>query len=287
MADHNKVFISYSHEDVRYLNRLRVHLRPLERDHVIEVWDDTRISPGTEWREAISDALSSAKVGILLISADFLASDFIVNNELPPLLEAASSSGTTILSVILSPSRFQLMPELSRYQVVNSPNKPLSKLPLAEKEAVWVKVANSVEAALEERDVTEGWLVRNERILFGALRTLVHEGEDEAFLVVGAEDYYVQFLLELEDGDKKLYSEAVSNAYLPPRLRLDEEAAERLIDMGFREQPDEDSNFHRTYELDGTDEQLREIVSTSIEVLADVYEVSERVSLDINLDLEG
>jgi hypothetical protein len=137
------------------------------------------------------------------------------------------------------------------------------------------------------RDVTEGWLVRNERILFGALRRFVREGEDEAFLVVGAEDYYVQFMLDLEDGGKELYSEAVSNAYLPPRLRLDKESAERLIDMGFEEPPDENSNFHRTYELDGTDEQLGEIVSTSIEVLADVYVVSERVSLDINLDLEG
>lgn len=287
MADQNRVFISYSHEDVRYLKRLRVHLRPLERNHVIEVWDDTRISPGTEWRKAISDALSSAKVGILLISADFLASDFIVNNELPPLLNAASSGGTTILSVILSPSRFQLMPELSRYQAVNSPNRPLSKLPVAEKEAVWVKVADAVEAVLEERDVTEGWHVRNERILFEALRRLVHEGEHDAFLVVDAKDYYIQFMLELENGGRELYSEAVSNAYLPPSLRLDKESAKSLIDMGFEDPPDENSNFHRTYELDGTDEQLREIVSTSIEVLADVYEVSERVNLDINLDLEG
>lgn len=94
-------------------------------------------------------------------------------------------------------------------------------------------------------------------------------------------------MLELENGGRELYSEAVSNAYLPPSLRLDKESAKSLIDMGFEDPPDENSNFHRTYELDGTDEQLREIVSTSIEVLADVYEVSERVNLDINLDLEG
>ena len=94
MATRNRVFISYSHHDVRHLERLRVHLRPLERDHIIEVWDDTRPSPGTNWRDAIVEALSSAKVGILLISADFLASDFIVNNELPPLLKAASDGGT-------------------------------------------------------------------------------------------------------------------------------------------------------------------------------------------------
>ncbi len=68
MMMRNKVFISYSHQDERWLKRLRVHLRPLERNHTIEVWDDTRMSPGTNWRDAIAGAISSAKVGILLIS---------------------------------------------------------------------------------------------------------------------------------------------------------------------------------------------------------------------------
>lgn len=285
MADQTRVFISYSHEDARYLKRLRVHLKPLERDHAIEVWDDTHISPGTEWREAIAEAVSSAKVAILLISADFLASDFIAENELPPLLEAASRGGTTILCVILSPSRFQSTPELSRYQAVNSPNEPLSKLPLTEREAVWVRVTDAVEAAFKGRNVAEGWLVRNERILTEELRRLVREGEDGAFLIVETDDYYVQFLLEREDS-KELYCEAVSNAYLSPSVQLDDERTNHLIEMGF-ELPDNDSNFQRSYKLDGSGEQLREVASTFIKVLADVYEVGERVNLDLQLDLEG
>ncbi len=102
----------------------------------MEVWDDTHISPGTKWQDEIAAALASAKVAILLISAAFLASDFIMDNKLPPLLEAASNGGTTILCVIVNPSRFQRTPELAQFQAVNSPNRPLSKLPLAEKEAV-------------------------------------------------------------------------------------------------------------------------------------------------------
>ncbi|HEV7902932.1 MAG TPA: toll/interleukin-1 receptor domain-containing protein, partial [Pyrinomonadaceae bacterium] len=157
----NKVFISYSHRDERWLNRLRVHLRPLERNYMIEVWDDTRMTPGANWRDAIADAISSAKVGILLISADFLASDFIVNNELPSLLEAAKNGGATILCIIVNPCRFERTPELAHFQTINNPNKPLAKLPVAEREAVWVRVADAVEACFEERTVTEGWLVRN------------------------------------------------------------------------------------------------------------------------------
>jgi len=80
-----RVFISYSHHDVKWLERLRVHLKPLIRKQVVDLWDDTRISPGMDWRREIDTALSAASVAVLLISADFLASDFIVDNELPVL----------------------------------------------------------------------------------------------------------------------------------------------------------------------------------------------------------
>jgi hypothetical protein len=281
------VFICYSHHDRRYLERLRVHVRPLERDSAIEIWDDTRISPGTDWQDAIADALYSAKAAILLVSADFIASDFIVNNELPPLLESASNGGTTVLCVILSPSRFLRMPELSRFQTVNSPNRPLSGLPHAEKEAVWLRAAEAVEAVFEGREATEGWLVRNERILFEVLRRLVREGEDGGFLIAHAGDYYVQFALEVKQQRSSLYCEAVKNAYLPPRLQLAEESIDKLISMGFEEPPDELSNYHRTYQISDNDEELREIANTAIRVLADVYEVSERVSIETTLDLGG
>jgi hypothetical protein len=150
-------------------------------------------------------------VGILLISADFLASDFIVNNELPPLLKAASDGGTTILCVIVSPSRFERTPELSQFQAVNDPSRPLSRLPVAERETIWVRVADAVEAIFAEREPTEGWHVRNARVLFEALYTLVHKGHDEAYLIAQAGDYYLQFMLV--PGGGRLYCEAVSNAY--------------------------------------------------------------------------
>ena len=123
----DKVFVSYSHQDAGWLLRLRVHLRPLEREHAIELWDDTRIKPGSRWKLEIERGLASAQVAILLISADFLASDLIVDNELPPLLTAAENEGTTILPVIVSPSRF-LRSSLAQFQAVNDPGRPLIKL---------------------------------------------------------------------------------------------------------------------------------------------------------------
>jgi hypothetical protein len=143
-----KVFISYSHQDGEWLRRLRVHLRPLERCHQIEIWDDTRIKAGSKWKEEIEQALATTKVAVLLVSADFLASDFIALGELPPLLQAVEKEGAIILPVILSPSRFLRIASLSQFQAVNDPAKPLIGMSKSEQESVLVKVTEDIEAAL-------------------------------------------------------------------------------------------------------------------------------------------
>jgi nucleoside 2-deoxyribosyltransferase len=142
------VFVSYSHVDADYLVRLRVHLKPLERAGVIELWDDTRIKSGQKWKIVIEEALSRAAVALLLISADFLASDFIVDNELPPLLRAAEERGTVVLPVILKPSRFIRDPNLGAFQAINDPTRPLISLSTAEQEAIYAVLAERIEAML-------------------------------------------------------------------------------------------------------------------------------------------
>jgi hypothetical protein len=144
----DKVFISYSHQDTKWLKRLRVHLRPLERGNNIDVWDDTKIKPGSKWKDEIRKALGSTKVAVLLISADFLASDFIATDELPPLLKAAEEDGAMILPFILSPSRFLKNESLSQFQTVNNPSKPLIGLPKAKQEALLLELTEAIEISL-------------------------------------------------------------------------------------------------------------------------------------------
>ena len=135
----SKVFISYSHKDARALKRLRIQITSVERAGLIDVWDDTKIKPGTDWRQEIKIALEQARVAILLVSADFLASKFIAENELPPLLAAAEAGGTVVVPVILSPCLFDESP-LSRFQAVNDPSKPLSGMKPYERDEIWVEV---------------------------------------------------------------------------------------------------------------------------------------------------
>ncbi|HEX8377849.1 MAG TPA: tetratricopeptide repeat protein [Pedobacter sp.] len=144
-----KVFISYSHQDTKWLQRLSVHLKPLERARQIDIWNDTRIRPGSRWREEIRQAITDTKVAVLLVSADFLASEFIATDELPPLLSAAEKEGAVILPVILSPSRFLQIPSLARFQTVNEPSKPLISMTKNEQETVFVEVSEAIEFSLK------------------------------------------------------------------------------------------------------------------------------------------
>lgn len=134
-----KIFISYSHRDRDWLDRLRIHLRPLEQTYKLDIWDDTRIKPSSKWREKIKQAIQTTRAVILLVSADFLASDFISTDELPPLLNAAEREGATILPIILSPCRFIRTQSLSEFQSVNDPSKPLVSLSRGEQEEIFLR----------------------------------------------------------------------------------------------------------------------------------------------------
>jgi hypothetical protein len=139
------VFVSYCHADAAWLERTKVHLRPLVRRGTLSLWDDTKISPGQAWREEVAAALARARVAVLLVSADFLASDFVINNELPPLLHRASGGGVLILPVLIGPCLFSEHEELARYQCVNPPDKPLSLISSPDAETVLVALARSVD----------------------------------------------------------------------------------------------------------------------------------------------
>ena len=148
-----KLFVSYCHVDKGALDRLLVHLRPLERAKLLSCWSDTRIRVGDKWRSEIKQNIEDAAIAILLVSADFLASDFIAANELPPLLVAAEARGLRVLPVILKPCGFSRDRVLSSFQAVNDPSVPMLGLTHIEQEAVYDRIASEVAAELRIRKI--------------------------------------------------------------------------------------------------------------------------------------
>lgn len=142
------IFISYSHVDSEHLERLRIHLKPLEKNGVLEVWDDTKIKVGDNWEKEIQIALARSAIAVLIISADFLASDFIIDNELPPILSKAQLDGTKIVPVILKPCRFARDQNLSKFQALNPPDQPVQAMSETEQEDLWDRLSQIIEAEI-------------------------------------------------------------------------------------------------------------------------------------------
>jgi hypothetical protein len=140
-ADAPKIFVSYSHRDGDALKRLQIHLKPLVRAGDIDLWDDTRIHAGDLWKAEIDRAVAAV---VLLVSADFLASDFIHEHELPPIFGAWERRGVKIYLVLLSPCDLGRYPSLRRLQAVNPELKPLTKMTRDQKEEVWTRLARAI-----------------------------------------------------------------------------------------------------------------------------------------------
>ncbi len=144
----SRVFVSYSHADKDYLADIQRHFKPFLNQ--IDFWDDSKISPGQKWKQEIQKAINETKVAILLVSTDFLGSDFIATDELPPLLKAAEEDGAVILIVIVKPCLFEEFPVLNVYQAMNPPNRTVLSMSYEEKEELYVNLVRQTKRILED-----------------------------------------------------------------------------------------------------------------------------------------
>ncbi len=108
------VFISYSHKDETEKEQLLSHLGVLQRAGLIEVWSDDRIGAGADWETEISRAIAQARVAILLISANFLNSDFILGQEVPSFLKRREGEGLVVFPVIAKACAWRTVTWLAR-----------------------------------------------------------------------------------------------------------------------------------------------------------------------------
>jgi WD40 repeat protein len=147
------VFLSYSHKDEVWKDRLKTHLGVLEAQGLLETWDDRRIAPGTDWFEDIQEAMARASVAVLLVSADFLTSKFILGEEVPRLLQRRRTEGMTVIPVIIRSCTWRKVDWLQRIQA-----RPLEGMPLASFEggdrcdAELTKIAEEILEIIERQE---------------------------------------------------------------------------------------------------------------------------------------
>ena len=105
-----KVFLSYAHEDEDLKKRLDIHLTSLKRSGKIKTWSDRKIMPGEEWDSTIKEEMKEADIILLLVSADFLASDYIWKVELVNAMESHRSKESVVIPIFLKPCDWKEMP---------------------------------------------------------------------------------------------------------------------------------------------------------------------------------
>jgi hypothetical protein len=104
------VFFSYSHKDEALRNQLETHLALLKRDGVISTWHDRRLTAGDHIDSGISAQLESADLILLLVSADFLASEYCIGNEMKRALERHHEGKARVIPIILRPCDWKTAP---------------------------------------------------------------------------------------------------------------------------------------------------------------------------------
>jgi hypothetical protein len=119
-----KIFFCYAHEDEPLLNKLKGHLLPLQRQGLIDVWHDRNIAPGSEWEEEIRRHLNEAEIILLLISPDFMNSDYCYGIEMKRAIDRHSRGVARVIPIILRPTYWEVEP-LSGLQALPRDAKPV------------------------------------------------------------------------------------------------------------------------------------------------------------------
>jgi hypothetical protein len=118
-----KIFFCYAHEDEALLDRLKVHLSPLQREGLIWLWHDRDIRAGTEWDKEINRHLNTAQIILLLVSPDFMNSDYCYSIELRRAIERHDKGEARVIPIILRPASWDGI--LGKLQALPRNGKPI------------------------------------------------------------------------------------------------------------------------------------------------------------------
>jgi len=142
-----EVFYSYAHADEEFRVELEKHLSLLKRQKIISAWHDRNISAGTEWKDAIDKHLESAGIILLLISADFLASDYCYDIELNRAMERPAEGTARVIPIILRKCDWSTAP-FGKLQALPKNAKPVKSW--ADTDDAYTDIAIGIRKAVAE-----------------------------------------------------------------------------------------------------------------------------------------
>jgi hypothetical protein len=140
-----EIFFSYARADRYFLELLKKHLSGLFRAGLITVWDDSEIKPGTQWAPQLAAHIGSADIILMLVSPDYLASEFLDKHEMKPILQRHDAQEVLVIPVFLRPVALENTP-LARLQGLPLGDFPVTKW--ANKDEAFRYIARGIERAV-------------------------------------------------------------------------------------------------------------------------------------------
>ncbi|HTG15765.1 MAG TPA: toll/interleukin-1 receptor domain-containing protein [Blastocatellia bacterium] len=144
MPQRERVFISYSHKDAVWLKQVREHLDVFEREGLIDVFEDTRIGAGEDWYARLHQEMLRAKLAVLLVSAPFLSSTFIGDEEIPRLFDKHTEGGMKIYPILVRPCPWKRVKWLASLQMRPPGAKAISQLRRPAREQVLTDIVDEI-----------------------------------------------------------------------------------------------------------------------------------------------
>ena len=118
------IFVCYAHKDRKSLDKLETHLKPLQRQGLIKVWKDREISAGSEWEPEIMKQFEMAQAILLLVSPEFLASEYCYGVEMKRAIEKHEREEAYVIPIILRPCLWRISP-LAKLQALPRDGIPI------------------------------------------------------------------------------------------------------------------------------------------------------------------
>jgi hypothetical protein len=147
MSTHSvEVFISYAKADEPYRKQLETHLSVLKRQGLVSLWHDEQIQLGTNKVEAVDTHLSEASIILLLVSADFLASDYCYSIEMAQALKRHEAGLVQVIPIVVRPCEWRQLP-IGRLQALPMNGDSISEWGSADN--AWTEVATSLRRMID------------------------------------------------------------------------------------------------------------------------------------------
>ena len=154
------IFFCYAHEDKALLNKLKTHLKLLQREHLIDFWDDRDINAGSEWEKEISEHLNTAQIILLLVSPDFLASDYCYGTEMKRAMERHERGEAYVIPIILRPVFWRTSP-FGKLQALPMNAKPVVSSAWNNWDEAFLNVAVGIRKVVEQLNFSTSLNLQN------------------------------------------------------------------------------------------------------------------------------